>query len=87
MHNFSETKAAMESISEGNYLDLHNWVFTPLSFRILIEDLFLLGFTTLREKSFSDTSGCEFYITLQQNASGPKLSRMELMMMKEKEYS
>jgi 2-polyprenyl-3-methyl-5-hydroxy-6-metoxy-1,4-benzoquinol methylase len=75
IHDLSEAKAAMDSISEGNYLDLHNWVFTPSSFRILIEDL------------FSDTSGFEFYITLQQNAPGPPFSKMELMMMKDRELA
>src|SRR5260370_15523886 len=63
----------------STFLDLHNWVFTPCSFRLLIEDLYQLGYIRLREICFFDTEGCEFYITLGWQGSGPTFARLELV--------
>src|SRR5215467_1869081 len=44
VHGLSDAKQAMAGIeNDGAFLDLHSWVFTPYSFRLLIEDLHQLG--------------------------------------------
>ena len=49
----------------GEYFDCHSWCFTPSSFRLILEDLNILGLTTMREASFRPSVGMEFYIQLQ----------------------
>lgn len=65
--------------SKEEYSDYHAWCFTPHSFRLIINDLNLLGLISLKEISFASTRGCEFYITLGQNGMGPNLSRIDLL--------
>ena len=36
----------------GTYLDVHEWCFTPTSFRLMMRDLFELGFIRLKELAF-----------------------------------
>jgi len=64
---------------KGSYLDIHNWCFTPHSFRLIVNDLHVLGFTNLREVDFHSTEGCEFYVTLGRHGAGPGLSRLDLL--------
>ncbi len=79
-HGLGEAKQAIKAIeNDGVFLDVHSWVFTPCSFRLLIEDLYQLGYIRLRETSFFDTEGCEFFITLGMQGLGPTLTRMELV--------
>jgi SAM-dependent methyltransferase len=47
------------------YLDAHCWVFTPSSFRLIIEDLRALGFHEFDVESVSQTQGCEFFVHLR----------------------
>ncbi len=61
------------------YWDVHAWCFVPHSFRLLIYDLFCLGFISLQEVDFYPTDGCEFYITLGKKGAGLKKSRMEML--------
>jgi len=78
-HGIGDAKQAIEAIeNHGAVLDLHSWVFTPCSFRLLIEDLHQLGYIRLREKCFFDTEGCEFYMSLGLHGFGPELTRLEL---------
>jgi predicted SAM-dependent methyltransferase len=80
MHELIDAKRAMERIeNEHAFLDLHSWVFTPYSFRLMIEDLYQLGYIRFREMCFFDTEGCEFYITLGAHGSGPAHTRFELV--------
>jgi len=80
LHRLSDAKQAMERIeNDGAFLDLHSWVFTPYSFRLLIEELHQLGCIRLRERCFFDTEGCEFYVTLGRQGVGPGLTRSELV--------
>jgi 2-polyprenyl-3-methyl-5-hydroxy-6-metoxy-1,4-benzoquinol methylase len=80
IHNAQQTRDKMrEAAGSGAYLDIHNWCFTPHSFRLLIEDLHALGYTRLREVRFHATEGCEFYATLGRSGTGPDLSRMEIL--------
>ncbi len=64
------------------YFDVHNWRFTPASFRLLIGDLHALGLTGFGIKKEFGTAGCEFYVTLGKNVDGfsiESLNRMELL--------
>ena len=74
---------AMEEINsarEGKeYMDIHCWCFVPHSFRLIIHDLYNLGFIQLKEVDFSLTEGCEFFITLGRKGSGIGVSRMEML--------
>jgi hypothetical protein len=64
---------------EGLYFDIHNWCFVPHSFRLLMNDLYALGYTQLREVQFHPTEGAEFYVTLGRHGKGPDMSRLELL--------
>lgn len=69
----------------GDYVDTHNWVFTPNHFRLLLVDLHTLGFVGLRELSFHDTVGPEFYVTLSSDGPGPWLTREQLLTLSARE--
>ena len=62
----------------GTYVDVHAWVFTPSSFRLAIGDLYAMGLIQLREARFHDTVGCEFFVQLSLQGSGPGLTRIAL---------
>jgi predicted SAM-dependent methyltransferase len=70
------------AISSPEYPDIHNWRFTPTSFRLLIHDLQALGFISLREKCFFTTKECDFFITLSRDekVAIPRMSRMALLL-------
>lgn len=69
----------MRALAErGDYVDTHVWVFTPSSFRLMILDLRELGFLALMERTFSASSGCEFFIQLTSEGVGAQPSRAEL---------
>jgi hypothetical protein len=58
----------MAMVQQGHYYDLHEWVFTSDSFREIIRDLGDLRLIGLRERFFSPTQGCEFFVTLEKSA-------------------
>jgi SAM-dependent methyltransferase len=82
------TKYAREqadSASSQHYHDVHNWVFTPHHFRLMMHDLAELGYTSLREKHFHTTIHNEFFMNLSTDGQGPGLSRSELLSLSEME--
>lgn len=52
--------------SLNEYIDIHNWRFTPSSFRLILRELRFLELTLFVEKNFYETSGCEFYLSLEK---------------------
>jgi hypothetical protein len=62
----------------GEYVDSHVWVFTPSRVRLLMLDLYELGFIRMREHTFFDSDAAEFHIQLSENRGGPPLSRKDL---------
>jgi len=80
-HSVADALTGMKSVSNDKaYLDVHNWCFVPHSFRLLMEDLFALGLTRLREVDFAPTTeGFEFHVTLGRQGRGPGISRMEML--------
>lgn len=68
IHGLDDALRAMEMVRQGHYYDLHEWVFTCDSFRQLIRDLGDLGLVGFRERLFTPTQGCEFFVTLEKAA-------------------
>lgn len=80
VHSLENALQGMESVqSENVYLDVHAWCFVPHSFRLMIHDLFCLGFIPFKEVDFFPTEGCEFYIVLSRNGQGINKSRLEML--------
>ena len=80
VHSLEEAKQAARDVSErGSYLDLHEWCFTPTSFRLMMRDLFELGFIQLKELAFHPSQGSEFYIALSRSGALPPGTRLELL--------
>jgi len=79
-------QAVLESTQmSGDYLDIHNWRFTPASFRLIMSDVRALGYTTMTVKSFLPTAGYEFFCQLEKNPEAnaervPGPSRLELLL-------
>jgi SAM-dependent methyltransferase len=80
VHSVDYARDCMQRIIKDNeYLDFHSWSFTPTSFRLLMRDLFDLGFISLKEACFYPTVGCEFYITLSRNGAGFMEQRLDAL--------
>lgn len=52
-------------LRSDEYVDVHAWVFTPHSFRLIIHDLNSLGYLKIHEEAFVPTIGCEFFVTFR----------------------
>lgn len=72
------TDAYAEIVNNNTYNDCHAWVFTPSSFRLVMLDLFELGFINLREHSFQGSLGHEFFCQLSKAGTGPGMDRVAL---------
>jgi len=80
VHSLEQAKQAIRDVSvRGYYLDVHEWCFTPTSFRLMMRDLFELGFIQLKELAFHPPQGSEFYITLSRQGRLPEGTRLELL--------
>jgi SAM-dependent methyltransferase len=79
IHSARDATDKMSEVGTGAYVDIHNWCFVPHSFRLLMHDLYVLGYTKLREVSFHPTEGCEFYVALGRHGTGANLSRLEIL--------
>jgi SAM-dependent methyltransferase len=77
MNPAAHAMAMMKRAEGGHYVDIHAWVFTPSSFRLLMEDLHALGLLQLRECAFAENGG-EFYIKLSKAGAGPGVDRTAL---------
>jgi SAM-dependent methyltransferase len=79
LHSFNEATAMYEKACDtSEYLDVHNWRFTPASFRLVLQDLRRLGLILLTEEIMFDTEGCEFIVTLLKSTSSEQWDRFEL---------
>lgn len=79
VHDLAETRGLAAQSDSGTYVDVHHWVFTPHHLRLLLHDLAELGYISLREASFHDTVGCEFFLNLRADAPGAAVSRRHLL--------
>lgn len=77
---YADTISLMKELEgETTYRDYHNWCFTPHSFRLLLHDLYHLGFVALREVTFIQTGGLEFFVFLGLHGKGPQMDRLQLL--------
>jgi SAM-dependent methyltransferase len=63
------------------YIDTHAWRFTPSSFRLIVNDLWVIGEIALRERAFYRSDIHEFYIALSRSGQGCLLDRVSLVRM------
>lgn len=68
VHGLADALNAMAQVRAGHYYDLHEWVFTPDSFRMIIRDLRDLRLIDVEEQCFHPTRGHEFFVTLRRPA-------------------
>ena len=74
-----DAKAIFEALEKHDtFHDIHAWQFTPSSFRLIMSDLAEINVIGLREKSFQDTVGHEFFITLSKTSMGCPVDRLLL---------
>lgn len=68
IHSRDEAKFMFEkALAINEYIDVHNWCFTPSSFRLILEDIRVLGFLkNILVQSFFPTVGCEFIVQLKK---------------------
>lgn len=59
------------AVHAGHYVDAHNWVFVPASFRLLILELGLTGFIDLRVERWQERPDTEFFAWLRRGAALP----------------
>jgi SAM-dependent methyltransferase len=65
----------------SHYVDSHAWRFTPSSFRLIVDDLWMIGEIGLSEQIFRGGVLNEFYITLSRTGTGCPLDRLALARM------
>jgi SAM-dependent methyltransferase len=70
-----------ESQSSADYIDIHAWVFTPSSFRLIVSDLVSLGYLSLEEQAFTPSIGCEFFLSYRNDAPTKRVDRLALTKM------
>jgi cyclopropane fatty-acyl-phospholipid synthase-like methyltransferase len=65
VHTFDQAHGALDAALQGAvYQDVHEWTFTPSSFRMILRDLARLDLIELFEADFHTTVGCEFFMVL-----------------------
>ncbi len=79
VHDLDEVRANVERAAGDDYIDVHNWVFSPNHLRLMLDDLHALGLISAREVDFQDTIGHEFFLNLKVDGPGAGLSREALV--------
>lgn len=86
IHPLAEARSMMEAAAgTSDYVDVHQWRFTPASFRLILSELRALELITLTEFSAFDTTGCEFFLALSKSAEPPTADRLPLSLQAVKE--
>lgn len=81
LHTTEQCKSTLDkSLSTDDYMDAHEWVFTPSSFRFVIQELSAYELTDLRVEQYHDTLGFEFFATLSRNSRRPTEDKLALLM-------
>ncbi len=79
-HSLSDAKEMIELRKKGQiFPDIHNWCFTPSSFRLIVHDLNQMGLINLKEISYVVGGGQEFYIALSKSGPGYLHDRSNLL--------
>ena len=85
VHTLDEVRANIQNARGTEYIDVHNWVFSPNHLRLLLDDLHTLGMIAVRETAFQDTIGHEFFLNLTAGGPGPGLFREALVVLADAE--
>lgn len=90
MHRLDEVSSMFKRAQiTSEYIDVHNWIFTPASFHLVMLDINVLGYTNLQVCNFFPTDGCEFIVQLKKmsdpspTASDPQQRKQQLLNMLE----
>lgn len=79
VHTLAEAMSSFRRAAESTeYFDCHAWRFTPSSFRLIVNDLHEIGEIQLKEASFIDSIGPEFFVSLSRSGTGCGVDRMTL---------
>jgi SAM-dependent methyltransferase len=79
-HSANEAKNLFDRASRAEeYIDIHAWVFTPSSFRLILSDLNTIDALTLKEDTLWGTPIFEFVTVLSRQGRGCHLSRADLL--------
>jgi predicted SAM-dependent methyltransferase len=80
IHTVEQCKSVLEKgLSTDEYLDAHEWVFTPSSFLLLVQELSAYHLTELNIDQFHDTIGFEFFATLSRTALPREEDKLALL--------
>lgn len=87
-HSVTDAYTRMQNyLTSGSFEDVHAWVFTPSSFRVLVQDLNELKLINMGIASFSETYGFEFFVTLKKSVPGQCVDRIHLLCQMDAELS
>ncbi len=82
MHSIEQAKESFaKAVGSGDYLDVHNWRFTPDSFQLAMHDIRLLGYSKLAVVALHPTVGCEFIVQFTSGESSPHGSEDRLALL------
>ncbi|WP_279361404.1 class I SAM-dependent methyltransferase [Xanthomonas sacchari] len=80
IHSAEICKDALEKcLSSDGYMDAHKWVFTPSSFRFLIQELYDYHLIDMRIDQSHDTLGFEFFATLNRQSTHAPEDKLVLL--------
>ncbi|MCJ2071658.1 class I SAM-dependent methyltransferase [Methylobacterium sp. J-030] len=68
LNGLNEISGWIASSTSPQYLDAHNWVFVPASFRLMILELSLAGYLDLRIERWQEQRCTEFFVWLRRGA-------------------
>ncbi len=78
--DIEEAKRKMAAARAGEYVDVHNWRFTPTSFYLALHDLWTLDLIQLDLCSYFEHEGCEFFVQMEKRVGGRSVvDRQELI--------
>ena len=79
VHSLEQAKSMLSGyLQHSQYVDLHGWVFTPSSFRLVMSDFSALDLVGMRELSQFDTEGSEFYVSYGPGPDNQPVDRLAL---------
>lgn len=79
MHDHGLAAVQLQNyLRSDEYVDVHGWVFTPHSFRLVVQDLADIGYLRLTEAAFTPTIGCEFFLSYRNSPSPARVDRLGL---------
>ncbi|MBN2716945.1 MAG: methyltransferase domain-containing protein [Deltaproteobacteria bacterium] len=80
IHTPEQAKPQIARAANGVYVDAHAWCFTPSSFRLIIHDLYQLGYISVCEYDFPEPSHTgEIYMTLRKGHPEHVPNRLSLL--------